>query len=407
VRNCVESETTIDSDYCELSVVAFRRHADMSQEQGDLSRNTAERREEYGLAGAQHATSVVNRFNLIPQGLARETLNSVQFFRLMINQKGNEFFVPGDSRASGFHVQNHVFKVDPATFANDGKLQDQIQENLNALESIVSRFEASGPNTEDQIKAIADFVSLYNQTARSILQVVSPAQFYKLDRQLAELQAVLSESIKQQSTVSNSASLTRRLQDYERISAFLRERSSTQLQYNLTINLRDLPRKAEPVPERVYPSLDSVLGKSFPYGPILPFGNAADGKLTGLSVKVLDSERGDSSYYYDVVIVDLNNVAQTRELQPNSRLGATDYAFVETLRQLKLPEGVYTAESTARAVSLQECRLWITVNVKSEDRRRVACQVSSWSSDEGWMAEATIVSRGADSALNTSVEKPE
>jgi hypothetical protein len=388
VRNCVESETTVDSDYCGLNVIAFRRSSDMNEQQGDLPLNTTDKREEYGFFGDGLAKNVSDTYGLAPRALARETINSSQFFRILMNQKAHEFLIPGDGRASGFHLENHSLQVDSDTFRNDQKLQAQIQQNLDRLDTAISRFRNARSTTKDSTQVLSEFVALYNQTARAVLQVVSPSAFFRLDRDLAERQAILAEDIHSEPKPPEPTAIAQGIQDYQKFSAYTRTRSSSQLDYKKALDL------SFPVPtlDPIGLELSDLIGKVFMVGPIEPF-RCLDTSRSIVEQGITGLVRFNSIWGENEVVAYFNGnyiwSYEKRYLNGNPWNNFAEFLLkARESGELSLAVA-YTAETAARQISLKRCQKWLDANA-GHLSELVTCSVTTNASAEGWIARAIV-----------------
>ncbi len=76
IRNCVQSETTIDQDYCSLVAVAIHKESDLSTANHDLVQQT-DKKKVFMRVTNPDAEKNFNALNLMPGGLNQDMIDGI------------------------------------------------------------------------------------------------------------------------------------------------------------------------------------------------------------------------------------------------------------------------------------------------------------------------------------------
>lgn len=196
IRECVESETMVDQDYCPLTVLAMRKDSDMNRKNGDLDDVTEDERKFFVIT-SKVAQEHVSKHQLIPDGLNASTIDSYQLFKLSISRTGQEFVLQGTNGLSGFSAgQNFYLSPDSTSNGHDESLIGRVDAAIEAIEKSVRDVNSAGNPTEAFNAALPGILGGYSEAAKTALAVMGPADFYRLDRRLKKLEASIVELVK-------------------------------------------------------------------------------------------------------------------------------------------------------------------------------------------------------------------
>ena len=188
IRNCVESETMVDSDYCNLAVVALRKESDLSKEHQDLWKDKREKRVFFRIS-SNEAKQNFKEYDLGPDGLNPSILDSYMIFKLSIGTTGEEFFIENPNSLSAFAKnRNHYFETDPESLGRDQTLRDSIEKDLSELESIVHDIESSLNPKPIFEQKISIFLEKFSKTTERLLAVISPVTYFQLEQRLKSVE---------------------------------------------------------------------------------------------------------------------------------------------------------------------------------------------------------------------------
>lgn len=191
IRNCVQSETVFDQDYCKLEAVAFRKERDISTENGDLISSQAKRKKYYKMH-SEVALQGIKTSELIPEGLQLSVIDSVQFFRINLGKKAEEFFIEKPTEASNFakgqniylNANNDVLVSDQESRQEIEKQYIDIMNKLNAL-----------PNGQTGLaafeKALPDILKSYSASLKRLLTMIAPTEFFQAELKLKSLEKTM------------------------------------------------------------------------------------------------------------------------------------------------------------------------------------------------------------------------
>jgi hypothetical protein len=191
IRECVVSETVIDNDYCSLEVLALRKETDLSTANGDLISDKVSSRKFYRIH-SQTAKSYAEKNALIPNGVNKSLIDSYQNFTMSIGKNGNEFFVPAQNANSSFVSGRNIFlKITDADLNRDVDLRNTIQANLKELENEVMAITSGAKPGEVFKQKIGGVIAKFSATVQKLLGIISPVEFYDLEKQLKEFESNL------------------------------------------------------------------------------------------------------------------------------------------------------------------------------------------------------------------------
>lgn len=191
VRSCVQSDTVVDNDYCNLTAIALRKETDMRMANGDIFRDD-ERRRRFNRISAPNAKGHIFSNNLLPAGVIKDQLDSFQVFQLSIGKDGQDFFIKEPTPSSNFAKgRNHYLNVNNGN--RDLTIRRSIEEKLAELYGILGSVE-DAPNPAEKFKSVMPSLLPKMTTAlRSLIEVISPVEFFGLERKLKEFERQLIE----------------------------------------------------------------------------------------------------------------------------------------------------------------------------------------------------------------------
>lgn len=188
LRNCVQSETVFDKDYCTMDVIAMRKEKDLTLENGDLV-SLSSKSKKYFLVHSASAQQVINENKLIPEGLQVNTIDAYQVFKLSLGKLAQDFFIEKPNANSNFvQGQNIYLKANNDVLILDQKTGIEIDNSyaqiMNKLASIPSG-EAGVREFEKQLPTILRELSL---TLRKLLTMITPVEFVRSELKIKSLE---------------------------------------------------------------------------------------------------------------------------------------------------------------------------------------------------------------------------
>lgn len=191
VRSCVQSDTVVDNDYCNLTAIALRKETDMRSSNGDLFRDD-ERRRRFHRISSSNAKNHIFEKKLLPAGVITDQLDSFQVFQLSIGKNGQDFFIKEPTSKSNFAKgRNHYLNVNNGN--RDIVIRNSIEEKLEELYGILGTVE-DDPSPASKFKSVMPSLLPKMTTAlRSLIEVISPVEFFGLERKLKEFEKQLIE----------------------------------------------------------------------------------------------------------------------------------------------------------------------------------------------------------------------
>jgi hypothetical protein len=189
IRNCVQSDTMVDQDYCKLQVVAFQREGDMSAERGDYLINTPTRKRFYA-ALEPTGWQYVEKQKLLPEGMNPATLNAVQVFDLSLSRNGRELLIVNPGKESSFLTgSNYYFGGGDAVASRDEVLVRDVSSQLDGVEKVLGTIRGEGAMIEPT--SMQAFLAGLSSATTRMLGVFSPAEYFRLEKRVRELEADL------------------------------------------------------------------------------------------------------------------------------------------------------------------------------------------------------------------------
>lgn len=192
VRDCVKSETAIDSDYCSLTAVAFRKKTDMSKENGDIISESKRKRKYYHVS-SDEAKTLVNRYDLMPQGMNPALVDSYQVFKVNVGRDGDSFYVENIESNFANGILHTLRPVDgQSVIDQDSEIKSDIEGELEALYEKITLV-----SDEASYKAhLRVVLPKFTKLLKSVLEIISPVEFFDIENQLQEFENVLIETAK-------------------------------------------------------------------------------------------------------------------------------------------------------------------------------------------------------------------
>jgi hypothetical protein len=191
IRSCIESETAVDSDYCNLQVLAFRRTEDLSLQSKDLIRDDDKERS-YKLIHSDMAQKIVETAQLIPAGLKPQSIDSYQSFLLNIDRRTKKFSIEAPEDSANFSQGRVMQLSDASGSANrDAAAVATATQSLRDLESLLTSFSADvgGDVTQFVGQNRERFVPLWTAFLNNLLTIINPSEFKALESQGKDVEA--------------------------------------------------------------------------------------------------------------------------------------------------------------------------------------------------------------------------
>ncbi len=234
IRNCVESETMIDGDYCRLRVLALRRETDRNNSNKDLLKTT-ESRIEYLRLHSPQALAWANEKQVIPEGLNLKQIDAAQVFDLSIGRTGETFFLNALENRSSIPQGPNYYLSPASDFSQREKIQeDKVIAALDKVDEMMTDIEAS-PNAAEDLKneASAVFIQL-SLALKETLGLMSPVNYFRNERRIRDTEesllaifARIDPRIKERSDWEKEYQSS--LGDYATLSRYLTSRALTSI----------------------------------------------------------------------------------------------------------------------------------------------------------------------------------
>jgi len=190
VRNCVQSETTVDQDYCNLTVVAFRKENDMRLSRGDLFRSDDDDRDFYRISSTQ-AQNIIQSYQLIPAGLNTSLVDSYQIFSLSMGKDADTFFIERPSNSSNFPSgKNHYLNL-LSGGSTDQTTETEIESILSQLYALMGVVESSTDPQQSFQQNISLILPEFLNATKKLLTVIGPVDFFSLENKIVEFEQAL------------------------------------------------------------------------------------------------------------------------------------------------------------------------------------------------------------------------
>ncbi|MFZ4715377.1 MAG: hypothetical protein ACOYL6_16760 [Bacteriovoracaceae bacterium] len=188
IRNCVQSETVFDQDYCALDVVAFRKEKDMTAEAGDLIYDR-ERSKSFYQIHSQIAEQTINSFDLIPEGLQTSTIDSYQAFKISLGKQSQEFFVQKPDANSSFSKgQNIYLEANNDVLIADQKLRAEIDLSYNEVMSKLAAVPSGEAGVAEFKKILPSVLKDVATNLKKLLSIITPVEFFQAEKKLVGLE---------------------------------------------------------------------------------------------------------------------------------------------------------------------------------------------------------------------------
>ena len=231
IRNCVESETMMDQDYCKIVAVALRKETDVQAGAG-LIEETSKKRTFYRVH-SQNAKTNFTQFGLAPEGLNLSLIDSYQVFELSIGKTGREFYIEQPNTLSNFAAgKNHFLSISAADLNRDENLKARVQARLEKLEALLLEIERAARPKDAFDEKIGEFLQEFAAAGGDSLAIISPVEFFQLEKRLKRLEAdlvILAQALYPRITNRDSfvTSYAAKFDSYARISGYFGDTAGT------------------------------------------------------------------------------------------------------------------------------------------------------------------------------------
>lgn len=231
IRNCVQSETVFDQDYCSLDVVAFRKERDVTLDNGDLILQTNKKKQFYQITSTS-ALSTINNNALVPEGLQLATIDSFQLFKVSLGKTAQEFFIQKPDANSNFAKgQNLYLTANADVLIADQTLRKELDASYNTIMNKLGSLPSGQPGVTAFENQLPGILSEFALSLKKLLSMITPTEFFQAEKKLIALE-------KQIITVANGfkPTITNRDQFRQSYAAASDEynRFSTYLNNNIT-----------------------------------------------------------------------------------------------------------------------------------------------------------------------------
>ena len=188
IRNCVQSETVFDQDYCALDVVAFRKEKDMSIEAGDLIYDR-QRSKSFFQIHSPAAQQTIAAANLIPEGLQTSTIDSYQVFKISLGKLSQEFFVQKPDANSNFSKgQNIYLQANNDVLIADQKLRAEIDASYSDVMSKLAGVPSGAAGVTEFQKILPSVLKDVATNLKKLLSMITPVEFFQAEKKLVSLE---------------------------------------------------------------------------------------------------------------------------------------------------------------------------------------------------------------------------
>lgn len=188
IRNCIQSETVFDKDYCSLDVIAMRKEKDLSLGNGDLIKQTSRIKKYYAIHSAA-AYDYVNDKALIPEGLQVNTIDSYQIFKLTLGRQAQDFFIEKpDERSNFMRGQNIYLKASDDVLIADQKTSTDIEGSYNRIMQKLSQIPNGEAGVKEFEKQLPSILIELAQTLKKLLTIITPVEFVRSEAKLKTLE---------------------------------------------------------------------------------------------------------------------------------------------------------------------------------------------------------------------------
>ncbi len=227
IRNCVESETMMDQDYCELKVVAFMKESDVTKLNGALVEDTKEVKSFYRVH-SQVALVTANKDSQVPEGLNPSQISAIQVFSLSVAKHGQDFFISQNSaNTANFSKGINIYLSSNAEQGNrDEVIAQNITSTMASLEQAVQNMQSSSNPKKEFEEKIAGILSQYTVSAKQLLSIVSPVRFFAIEKLMMNFEMGLLNVAKSLNPVvtdrdSFTQEYAKQVADYSKVGGYL------------------------------------------------------------------------------------------------------------------------------------------------------------------------------------------
>jgi hypothetical protein len=182
IRDCVQSETMGDSDYCKLQVIAYRSDADIAN------------REKFFRLGSEKLLTEIENQGLKPDGLNIDYKDSALIFDLSLDRDGKEFFMSSESPpfegvARG---RNYTVHTEDNCLTQDEDTARMVKKSIETAYGHLEDAQAQAEVGEFESRMI-DAVFELSAALQKALSIISPSVFSEVENKLKVLEADLVE----------------------------------------------------------------------------------------------------------------------------------------------------------------------------------------------------------------------
>jgi hypothetical protein len=243
IRNCVQSETVFDQDYCRLKVITFRNERDINQDHGDLITKSLRTRKFFKVH-SQMALESIKSSKLVPEGLQLNIVDSVQAFTINLGKNAETFFIEKPNDESNFAKGNNIYiDADADVLALDQKIRAELDQTysviLNKLQSLPSG--ANGLTAFE--KELPSILVSFSGALKKLLTIIAPTEFFQAENKLKSLEKMIIETAAiYRSNIRNRDEFRanyRGLSDeYNRFGTYLDSKSNSAIVHNSQQNFK-------------------------------------------------------------------------------------------------------------------------------------------------------------------------
>lgn len=188
IRNCVQSETVFDQDYCNLDVIAFRKERDVTIENGDLILQNNKHKEFFQISSTS-AQNVISGNSLVPDGLQLATIDSFQVLKISLGKTAQEFFIQKpDANSNLAKGQNVYLTSNSDVLIEDQKLRTDIDSSYNNILDKLKNLPSGQLGVVAFENQLPSILMEFARDLKKLLTMITPTEFFQAEKKLISLE---------------------------------------------------------------------------------------------------------------------------------------------------------------------------------------------------------------------------